>query len=254
MKRLLVFCGSLLLGVLVACSSEGSERHKLLVFAAASMTDVLTDIGRAYEESDGTRVAFSFGGSQTLAQQIASGAPADLFISAGEFPAQFLAEKDLIEAGPVDLLSNKLVVVVHAEGVSVETMDELSTDKVDRLAVADPDLAPAGRYARESLMRLGLWDDLEGKVVIGADVRVTLAYVETGNVDVAIVYKTDARVASNVKVLDIVPLDSYSKVVYPAVVVRYSDEKARAAEFLDFLGGETATNIFQRHGFEPLGP
>ena len=243
-----------LLGLLVGCLSPSRGRSELLVFAAASLTDALSEIGQAFEAQSEIGIAFSYGGSQELAQQIASGAPADLFIPAGEFPMEFLADKGKIEREAMNLLSNKLVVVTRTNGVQIEKLEQLNTDIVERIAIADPDLAPAGGYARESLTRLGLWDELQGKLIIGADVRVTLAYLESGNVDIALVYKTDARVASNVNVLDLVPSDSYSSVVYPAVVVRRSEKKAEADEFLEFLRSEAAAEIFLRHGFEPLQP
>ena len=238
----------------MGCLSPSRGRSELLVFAAASLTDALTEIGRAFEAQSEIGIAFSYGGSQELAQQISSGAPADLFIPAGQFPMEFLADKGMIEREAMNLLSNKLVVVTRTNGIQIENLEQLNTDIVERIAIADPDLAPAGGYARESLTRLGLWDELQGKLVIGADVRVTLAYLESGNVDIALVYKTDARVASNVNVLDLVPSDSYTSVAYPAVVVRRSEKKAEADEFLEFLRSEAAAEIFLRHGFEPLHP
>ena len=225
-----------------------------MVFAAASLNDAMVEIGRAFETQSDTRVAFSYGGSQELARQIDSGAPADLFIPAGEFPIEFLADKGLIEGDRVNLLSNRLVVVMRSDGPQIESVEQLNTDTVERVALADPDLAPAGRYAREALIGLGLWDDLRGKLVIGADVRVTLAYVESGNVDVALVYQTDAKVAKNVIVLDLVPRDSYPPIVYPAVILRESNRKTQAAEFMEFLRSEAAAAIFVRHGFELLQP
>ena len=250
--RLIVFAALFI--SLLECGPPSSERGELLVFAATSLTDALTDVARAFEEQSATGVVFSYGGSQMLARQIASGAPADVFIAAGEFPVQFLADKGMIEPEATDLLSNKLVLVTRSDDLRLETLEQLNTDAVERIAVANPELAPAGRYARESLTHLGLWDELRRKLVLGPDVRVTLAYLESGNVDVAIVYRTDARIARGVSVLDIVPSESYSRIVYPAVVVRRSHQRAHAAEFLKFLRGEAASAIFQRHGFDPVNP
>ena len=237
----------------LGCFTQAEDRPKLLVFAAVSLTDSLTKIGSSFEEQGYADVSFSFGASQTLAQQIASGAPADLFIAAGEFPVEFLAERGLVGPERVRLLTNTLVVVTRVGGVSLKAMAELSSNAVSRIAVADPELAPAGRYARESLESLGLWDSLQPKLVLGPDVRATLSYLEAGNVDVAIVYRTDARTASDAVVSDLVPPGSYSPIVYPAAVVLSSDQLSAAGDFLAFLQREEATRIFREHGFEPWG-
>ncbi len=245
---------ALAVGLLLGCSSPPGGRSGPLVFAAASLNDALTEIGRSHEAETGVEIAFSFGGSQALAQQIASGAPADLFVTAGEFPIEFLTEKNLVESDPVHLLSNRLVVVVRSGGMEISSVDQLGTDAFERVAVADPDLAPAGRYARQALTNLGIWDNIKSRLIIGSDVRATLVYVETGNADAALVYATDASVAGNVIVLDIVPIDSYPSVVYPAALVRDSTEKNKARAFLEYLTDESATAIFIKHGFQPLGP
>ena len=251
-RWLLVYV-ALLMGVL-GCSSQPNERVELLVFAATSLTDALTEIGSAFEEQTGISVSFSFGGSQLLAQQIAQGAPADLFIAAGAFPVESLAERRLVEPGAVNILSNKLVVVTRLGGVELRSLEDLRDATVQRVAMAHPDLAPAGRYARESLSRLGLWESLEGKLVMAEDVRVALAYVQAGNADAALVYQTDAMAVSGVVLLDLVPPDSYSQIVYPAAVVERSEKKEQATRFLSYLRGERAAAIFRRHGFEPLEP
>ena len=246
-------CVSLLMGVL-ACTSGRDERAGILVFAAVSLSNALAEIGRSFEEQGNVDVAFSYGGSQMLAQQIAKGAPADVFIAAGESPVEFLSERELIEPDVVHLISNRLVVVARSGDIKLETLGQLTTGAVERVAIADPDLAPAGRYARESLTHLGLWEELRAALVFGADVRATLTYVEMGNADVAIVYETDARTASDVAILDVVPPQSYSPIVYPAVVVGRSTEKTAAAEFVRFLRSESSAATFRKHGFAPLGP
>jgi molybdate transport system substrate-binding protein len=230
-----------------ACSAGPDDRDELLVFAAASLGDALTEVEVEFEAE--IRIAINYGGSQMLAWQISKGAPADVFISAGEFPVRALAEEGLIEAKPVSLLANKLVVVTRANDLQIETMEQLATSAMERIAIADPELAPAGAYAKESLISLGLWERLEGKLVIGTDVRATLVYVQTGNADAALVYETDAASASDLRALDIVPADSYSPVVYPVVIVARSENKDQAAEFVELLLSDRARKIFLRHGF-----
>ena len=238
----------------LGCSSGGSDRSEILVFAATSLIDAMDEIERAFDVDHDINVAINSGGSQELAQQIARGAPADIFISAGQFPMSFLADERHVEPDIVELLSNELVLVTPADGIPLRSMEELTGDAVERVAIANPEMAPAGSYAQESLTRLGLWDRLQGKLVMGADVRVTLAYVESGNADVALVYRTDAMISDEVTTLDIVPPDSYSRIVYPAAIVRRSEAKEAAGVFLDFLQGRSASAIFHRHGFEPLAP
>lgn len=247
--------GFLIIGLFVAfgCSSTSSEGDgEILVFAAASTTNSLNEIIETYEKNSGTRVRVSYGGSQSLAQQIVSGAPADLIVSAGVFPITNLINEGFVESESVDLFSNRLVVVVHADVEGVGTLDALASQEVERLAIADPALAPAGRYAQESLMSAGMWEGVKDKLVIGSDVRATLAYVESGNADAAIVYETDARVSDSLKVLDIVPQETYSQVLYPAAIISTSDSKPEAESFLDFLLSDLAKEIFRKYGFTPL--
>ncbi len=237
----------------VGCGSAQGERPGLLVFAAASLADVLSSVAVAFEKETGVEVLVSYGGSQMMARQIASGAPADLFIAAGEFPVTFLESEKLVGVGPVALLRNRLVLTSRAGGARIDSVDGLGTEAVKRMAIADPELAPAGRYARQALEAAGLWGELQDKLVMGPDVRAVLTYVATGNVDVAIVYETDVRIVEGLVVLGVVPPDSYGPIVYPAVVIDRPNGKSGAAELLAYLRGDDAGAIFRSHGFDHLG-
>jgi len=242
----------ILVGLLMGCSVTHNQPEELLIFAAVSLADALDEIEDAFVENGKSGIVFSYGGSQMLAQQIASGAPADIFISAGKFPVDFLLDRELVNLKVSDILTNKLVVAVHTNrSVQLESIEQLSTSRVKRISLANPMLAPAGRYTQESLKTLGLWDKLQPKIVFGADVRATLAHLESGNVGAALVYITDARTGRNVQILDIVPPDSYSRIVYSATIVKRVDEKEGVRPFLEFLQGATAQEIFSNHGFEP---
>ena len=240
----------LLISLTVACSSKNSEDQRILVFAAASLTNALNEVTTAFEEESGVEASVNYAGSQSLAQQIASGAPADLIISAGPSPIEFLIEKELLDSEPEAVLSNRLVVVTRQGMSEISLISQLGDDSVESVAIASPKLAPAGQYAQDSLTQLGLWADIQSKLITAPDVRATLAYVEAGNVDVAIVYSTDAATAGNVQVLDIVPPGSYLPIVYPAAAVKGSDNIATANEFIAFLKSEEARSIFRRHGFD----
>lgn len=245
-------CALVLVGSSVGCSF-GSDRQEVLVFAATSLTDALEEARWEYarQEDVDVKLSVSYGGSQTLAQQIAQGAPADLFISAGEFPMRFLVGRGLVDGTGTTIVSNTLVAATRPGSVQLVALDQLNTDVIQRIGIATPDLAPAGAYAKEALSNLGLWAELQPKLVMGADVRVTLAYLEAGNIDVALVYRTDARTSSDVVVFDIVPLETYSTVVYPAIIIRGSERTREAGDFLAFLRTEAGSAIFSRHGFGP---
>ena len=237
---------------LQGCATSGDGRAEILVFAGASLAGVLQEIEAKFEEHGQSSVAISYGGSQMLAQQIASGAPADLLISAGEFPVWFLEERGLSGSMSTELVTNTLVVAVRSEGgLHLTSMVDLETAPVRRIAVADSQLAPAGRYAKEALTNLGMWDDVQHKLVFAADVRATLAYVESGNSDAALVYRTDAEASDKVDIMDIVPPDSYTPISYPAVVIDGSKNGAAAEAFLRFLTGKEAREIFRKFGFKP---
>ena len=189
-----------------------------------------------------------------LAQQIASGAQADLFISAGASPMEFLIRRDIVGSNKIDLLSNKMVLVVKYGRVKLDSLDALRSTDIHRIALANPEFAPAGIYAKQSLSNLGLWQDLKGKLVFSSDVRVALTYVESGNADVAFVYETDVQETRGLKILDIVPIESYSPIVYPAALINRSNRKQSSHKFLEFLQSQTASGIFKNRGFHVVEP
>ena len=245
----------LFLAALAACDGGGDE--ELVVFAAASLTDVLSELGEDYEAETGTRILFNFGASQQLARQIIDGAPADLLVSAGRQPVDMLIERDELASDPIDLLGNELVVV--ARRGFAEPPDDLAgltSEVVASVSIPDPDLSPAGNYAREAMTSLGLWERLSDKMVPTADVRAALTNVERGNTDLAIVYRTDALSGEGLVILDIVDAGSHSPIVYPIALVA-RDERAEAARrFASYLTGTRAQSAFSRYGFSrpPAGP
>ncbi len=239
-----------LLALATACT--GGDEDELLVFAAASLTDALTELGQQYRAETGTGVVFSFGGSQFLARQVVEGAPADLVISAGRQPIDLLVREDVVAAGPFDLLGNELVVVTRSRFTDPpDDLADLASNTISSVSVPDPDLAPAGVYAREALTSLDLWDSLAGKIVPTGDVRAALTNVERGNTDAAIVYRTDAVTGNDLLIADIVPPGSHSPVVYPVAVISRSERPEAALRFAEFLDGEAAGRIFERFGFDP---
>ena len=222
----------------------------VLVFAAASLTDVLRDLSEIYHEESGIEININFGASQMLAQQLRNGAPGDLFLPAGESPASYLIQEGVSHGKPTILLTNKLVFVARKGEPTISSLKELYESRSYRVAIASPKLAPAGYYAQEALIHMGIWESIQDKIMIGMDVRAALTYVEMGNADLGIVYKTDALSSSGLTILDLLPVESYSPIVYPAVIIESSPKKELVQNFIEFLESERAYSKFKAHGFE----
>jgi molybdate transport system substrate-binding protein len=219
------------------------------VFAAASLTDALGAIGRAWEGASGTRVSFNFAGSNDLARQIRAGAPADVFVSADPAQMDTLERAGLVRAGErVDLLSNVLVVVVPRDAAFTPAATA-ELRRVRRLALADPQAVPAGVYARQWLERVGLWAELRERVVPALDVRAALAAVEAGHVEAGVVYRTDAALAPRARTAFTVPREDGPQITYVAAPLRASKHAAAAAAFVRHLRSAEAASVFERHGF-----
>jgi molybdate transport system substrate-binding protein len=247
---------ALVLAPLAATANRPSRpgapsRPELLVFAAASLTDALGEIGAGYEARTGVRVLFSFAGSNALARQIRAGAPADVFVSANLARMDELQEAGLVRADDrVNLLSNRLVVVVAVASHLVVT-EPADLERARRLALGDPEAVPAGIYARIWLEGRGLWERLRGRVVPTLDVRAALAAVETGSAEVGIVYRSDVAVSRRVRVAFEVPVHEAPQIVYPAAVLASARSPA-SRPFLDHMRSPEATAVFARFGFDPL--
>ena len=252
MTRRLALVACVLAGALLAACSGGAD-DELLVFAATSLTDAMAEAAAEFEATHGTKVEVSYGPSRALAQQIARGANPDVYVAAGQPPMDFLQEGGYIaDGGAVRLLSNKIVLITGRDAPSIGGISELADADLDRVAMPDPEIAPAGNYARTALQNLGLWERMLPRIVFANDVRATLSYVQTGNADAGFLYQTDAANAEDITVLDIVPTDSYPDVVYPAAVVRSTDNVQGAEAMLEFLQSDAGKEIFRRHGFTPL--
>jgi molybdate transport system substrate-binding protein len=236
----------LLLTALVPIRAEEIE-----VFAAASLTNALKEIGAAYEKENGTRVLFNFAASGTLDIQIKAGAPADLFFSADEAKMDDLATGNLIaKETRKDLLSNSLVIVVPADSsATLTSAAQLADPKFRKIAVGETRTVPAGIYAKQYLQKIGIWDQVAPRVIPVESVRAALAAVETGNVDAGIVYKTDALISKKVKVAYEVPIAEGPAITYPVALVQGSKHAAAAKLFLDYLAGASSLKVFAKYGF-----
>jgi molybdate transport system substrate-binding protein len=232
---------------LAGCGSP--QTAPVTLFAAASTRDALHDVIADFQNQTGTRVELNTGASSTLARQIEEGAGADLFLSADEAWADHLVDCGLV-AERRDLLSNRLVVIVPAEhSPAVNDLADLAGPAVTRLALAGPSV-PAGRYARQALTKAGLWERLKDRVRQGGDVRATLAYVVRGEADAGVVYATDARGSSAVRVAVRIKEDLHTPIRYPLVLVRREAMKPEARSLYDYLHSEAAAAVFRRYGFD----
>lgn len=225
----------------------------ILVSAAASLQDVLQEAVAEFRRSrPDIQVEFNFGSSGALAQQIAAGAPADLFIAAGQGPMDALVEKGLVEADQVSVVASSRVVLIAPRGAeAVGEWSHLAEGRIRRIAIGDPAHVPAGQYARQVLEHLGLWEQVKAKLVLDQDVRQVLHHVEAGGADAGVVYRTDAATSDRVAVVAEAPPGSHAPVVYPLAVIEGSPHREQAQALVQFLTGPQGQAIFQRHGFLP---
>jgi len=247
--------GFLILALTLFAAGSAAAADKITVFAAASLTDALNAIDASYTAKSGTAVATSFAASSTLARQIEAGAPAQIFLSADSKWMDYLDKKGLIEPGTRhDVLGNKLALIAPSDSPSATLSIDRTLDwqhflgPEGHLAVGDPDHVPAGIYAKEALTNLGVWSLLSPRLARADDVRGALTLVERGEAPLGIVYVTDARVSTHVKIVGVFPEDSHSPIIYPFAIVKGASSPAVQAYFR-FLNGAEARTVFNRYGF-----
>jgi molybdate transport system substrate-binding protein len=245
--------GALLFAPRVFAANDG--KTPITVFGAASLTDVLQDLGDTFTKDTSIPVRFSFASSSVLARQIENGAPADLFFSADLQWMDYLQARALIRpATRVDMVGNQLILVAPVDSkvtLKIEPHFPLAAALGrGRLATGDPDSVPAGRYAKEALIALGVWDSVSARLVRADSVRAALAFVDRGETPLGIVYATDALADKKVRFIDAFPADSHEPIIYPAALTNVAN--ADAAKFLAYMRGPAGDLAFKRYGFAPL--
>ena len=255
-KYILVCLVSLLL--IIGCSSLNNSQQNnnssspILVGAAASLEPVLTKINNLYSE----KVDYTFASSGVLQQQIEQGANIDVFISASDKQMNTLEEKGLLSPeSRKNLVTNQIVLITGKDNPLIITdFSQLTDDNIKLIAMGEPKSVPAGQYGKEILEKLNIFSSLESKskFVFGNDVRATLASVESGNVDVGIVYLTDAKSSDKVKVVAIANADLHSPIIYPVAIIKDTKNLAEAQKYLQFLQTKEVQNIFTNYGFKTL--
>ncbi len=220
------------------------------LFAAASTSNAVAEIAEAYEQQGNGHIHTVFASSGVLARQIANGAPADLFLSANLLWMDWLAKRGLLAGDPETLFGNSLVLIQPADATATLGFNDTLADDLEgeRMAVGDPDHVPAGIYARVALQRMGLWADLEPRLVRMQNVRAALLLVERGEAAAGIVYASDAAISKSVRVVDSIAAKIGPPIHYPAAVVRDGHEDA-ARRFLVHLRTAESRATFRRHGF-----
>ena len=244
--------------VLLLALSPLSVAHAqdVVVFAAASLKNALDDAAHSFEKQGGTPVKISYAASSQLAKQIESGAPADIFISADLAWMDYLQKRNLIEpASRRKLLGNRLVLVAPAgSGMKVDIkpdFDLVGLLKGGRLAMADPDTVPAGKYGKAALEKLGIWQSVAPHVAGAENVRAALLYVDRKETPLGIVYATDAAADPKVEIAAVFPEDTHPPIIYPAALTAASKNPA-ATKFLAFIESQAARPAFEKQGFTVL--
>jgi len=238
---------------LFSCAASFAE-EPVRIFAAASLTNILTEISAQWERRGHPAPRLAFGGSATMARQLAAGAPADLFVAAdGRWMDELEKQGRLVPGTRTDLLGNELVLIApRGRRFDVELRPGFPFSRAfsGKLCIGEPDVVPAGTYAKQSLESLQWWDSLQGRIVGTEDVRSALAFVERGECAAGIVYTTDAAISDRVVVIARFPLQSHAPIVFPVALLMNATPQAH--DYLAYLRSQAAAAIFRRHGFVPL--
>lgn len=250
-SALLIIAGLTMIG-----ARQSALAADLVVFAAASLTNALDDAAHGFRQQGAVPVKISYAASSQLAKQIESGAPADIFISADLAWMDYLQKRNLIQpASRRNLLGNQLVLLAPAgSGAKVDIkpgFDLVGLLKGGRLAMADPDSVPAGKYGKAALEKLGIWQQVMPHVAGAENVRAALLYVDRKETPLGIVYATDAASDPNVEIAGVFPEDTHPPIIYP-IALTVASKNSDAAKFLAYLESPAAAPAFTKQGFTML--
>jgi molybdate transport system substrate-binding protein len=229
----------------------------IVVFAAASLKNALDDAAHGFEQAGGAPVKISYAASPQLAKQIENGAPADIFISADLDWMDYLQKRNLIQpATRKNLLGNRLVLVAPVDSkVKIDIapgFDLVGLLNGGRLAMADPDSVPAGKYGKAALEKLGVWQAVQPHVAGAENVRAALLYVDRRETPLGIVYATDAAADPGVRIVGVFPENTHPAIIYP-VALTAASKNPDAVKLLAFLESPAAKPAFEKQGFTILG-
>lgn len=225
----------------------------ITVSAAISMKEPLELLAKRFEATQMTHVSLNLGSSGAILQQVKQGAPVDAFLSAGNDQMDELVKlKLIVDSSRKGIAGNAIALVTPKKNTAVTKFEDLSSEAVKKIAIGDVKTVPLGVYSTEVLQHLKLMEKLQSKFVYGTNAKQVLTYVESGNVDAALVYESDARSSESLRVVQIASSDSHSKILYEVALLKTSKQSTPAAKFLDFLQSSEAQDVFKRFHFTPL--
>ena len=232
-----------------ACNRTTNPPREITVAAAADLTQAFEEIGREFEANNQTRVVFVFGSTGMLTRQIENGAPMDLFAAANVDYVNQLEQKGLIVPGTKAIYARgRITIWTTADSpLKLSTIADLRRPEVKRIAIANPDHAPYGLAAQQALQKAGIWEDVKPKLVYGDNIRQTLQYAETGNVDVSIVALSLSQQSNGHWVL--IPEELHQPIDQGLAVIRTTKNETAARAFANFVTGPRGRAILGKYGF-----
>lgn len=251
-----MFRKAILLSLIFLFSTGTAFCGEITVSAAISLKNAFGEIGTLYNQSGSSdKLVFNYGASGDLKKQIEGGAPVDIFAPAAQKDMDDLSEKGLIIKDSRKNFASNSVVLVRPSGskIPILSFKDLDKPEVKKIGIGNPDSVPAGRYAKEVLVKYELWSKIREKTVFAENVRQVLDYVSRNEVDAGIVYETDAMtLPEKVVIISKAPVDSHAPVIYPAAMVSGSKNQDGSKKFLELLGSEKGKEILKKYGFTPI--
>lgn len=247
-RFIVLACACALLWVTQVSATEASGT--LIVSAASSLTQVMNSLGKDFEKRNpGVKIVFNFGSTGDLLAQMSQGAPVDIFASASVKHMDQAQEKGLIVAGTRKIFAGNVLVLAKpgAATIALTGLSDLTSSQVERIGIGKPESVPAGQYGKEALITAGLWQAVESKLIYGSSVRQVLDYLRRGEVDAALIYATDAKVAKDT--VGVVSTLSGSQILYPVALVKTTHDSEKVTLFLNYLATNDAKAILVDHGF-----
>lgn len=237
----------------VGCTKKNEQYQTLTISAAASLTDCMEEVKRAFEEiNPNVKLQFNYGASGTLQKQIEQGAPVDIFFSASMKQMEALEVGGFILQDSLEeVVTNRLVLIMPTTSNTFMSFKKLAEELKGKLAIGEIESVPVGQYSIEVLNTLGILHEIEPHLVYAKDVREVLSWVATGSVEVGIVYETDAKTSKSVVICDTADESWHTPITYPIGIVKTTQNEKEARKFIDFLKSDTGKKILEAYGFTP---